>query len=225
MTDIKPGISRPIWIISCAVSLIVGIIGTVLYHNTVISHESQRSRDPWIVLSTPSDNDEAVLTYSSDALFKSDIKLPPVKSLTGKAKFILDATSRNEANIKLGYIVDTDIAPLDTAKLPDKYKPVAENPGDKKPPLDAVYYDVVFYFILKDKDGFPLMKVTSNKETVHSGAVNHFQLFAKTYIPQQIASSTKIINVRMEAIKCMTCSPDHEDEQKPVRRRHSLFPL
>mgnify|MGYP006951292348 CR=1 FL=1 len=104
--------------------------------------------------------------------------------------------------------------------MPPQYKAVADA-KDKSSSLHAVDYDVVFYFILKDKDGFPLMKVASNVETVQSGENNHFQFFSKTYIPQAVAASTRAISARVEAVRCLSCRQErHAEEQQ---RSHSLF--
>jgi hypothetical protein len=147
--------------------------------------------------------------------------LPAVTSLTGKAKFVHNA-SKN-AEIKLGYVVDAAIAPLDTGALPKKYLPPAEqNAGVNHVPT-TVTYDVVFYFILKDKDGFPLLKATSNREPVSSGTTNHFQLFANTYIPPAIAAGTQAIDIRMEAVKCLTCNANGRPLVQNTRKGHFFF--
>jgi hypothetical protein len=201
---------------------IAGIaVASAYYHfSATRTSSSAETESSWIKLTHPV-NSEELVTYSSDALFKSDIRLPKVVSLEGKAKFV-KGTSSNSSDLKLGYVVDTEIAPLDVATVPDKYKtPAGDNPEEKKPPLTAVSYDVVFYFILKDKDGFPLMKAASNKEPVHSGTSNHFQLFASSYIPYAVASNTKSIDMRMEAVRCITCNPG--DNRSSGHRRRSLF--
>ena len=213
-------ISVPASIFFCATSLLAGIGGTALYFNPPTVHEAAQ-HDDWIKLSV--DSGDKAISYSSDALAKSDIKLPSVNSFSGKSKFVMETAAGEKPTVKLGYVINVDIAPLVASGIPDKYKSVAtDNPGDKKTQINAVDYDVVFYFILKDKDGFPLMKVSSNRETVHSGINNHFQLFAKTYIPQTVVSSTKIINVRMEAVKCLTCKYEEEPGETRHKKR-SLF--
>lgn len=213
----KSSFTVPALVFSCALSLLAGIGGTVIYFTPPTTHEGNASVTPqsdgWIALSA--DNSSPVFSYASEAVARSDIKMPAVTSLTGKSKFVSDA-SNTKQEIKLGYVVDATIAPLDTAAVVDTYKEVSgEGQQGSRPSIKAVDYDVVFYFILKDKDGFPLMKVASNREAVHSGMNNHFQLYAKTYIPQSVASATKTITVRMEAVRCLTCRDERGHSRSP----------
>jgi len=202
MTENAHGISRPQWLVSCMISMLVGIGGTALYYNPPPAPHEAGEDTSWIVLSPSSEP----LTYTEEAMFHSDIKLPAVTSFSGKAKFVTDATSQ-KSKTKLGYIVDMNIAPLD-AKPPaqqSKPAPATDASGKAAAVIPAVDYDVVFYFILKDKDGFPLMKLSSNEETVHSGQNNHFQFFARSFVPQNIASNTRNVTARIEAVRCVSC--------------------
>jgi hypothetical protein len=129
-------------VILCAVCFVLGVCLTRMY----INFSSAPNGERWIKLSAePLNGTGDIVTYSSDALFRSDIKLPEVTSLTGKAKFVKDA-SQNA--IKLGYVVDADIRALDKSKIPEQYQnPPAPEAGaaSTKASIDSVYYDVVFY--------------------------------------------------------------------------------
>lgn len=223
ITDIDSNMPKILIILFCVASFLLGTAVMYQYNIIIASRQHNvRNQDAerWFELMPPSNSDEKLISYSSDLLFRSDIKLPNVTSLTGRAKFVKN-TVNNKPEIKLGYTIDADIAPLDVSALPEKYqqKPQDKNAQSVKPLLDKVHYDVIFYFILKDRDGFPLMKVTSNKETVSSGTHNHFQLFANNYISQDIAANTDRITMRMEVIRCLSCISETENRSK----RHSLF--
>ncbi|HEU5048276.1 MAG TPA: hypothetical protein VFT64_10595 [Rickettsiales bacterium] len=218
MTENTQGISRPQWLVSCIISMLVGIGGTALYYSPPPPPHEVGEDTSWIALSPASDP----LTYTQEAMFHSDIKLPAVTSFSGKVKFITDATSQ-KPKTKLGYVVDMNIAPLDTKQFPPQPKPSSGTDASAKAaPVPTVDYDVVFYFILKDKDGFPLMKLASNEETVHSGQNNHFQFYARNYVPASVAANTRVISARIEAVRCLSCRSEIEHEAER-RKPHSIF--
>src|SRR5437899_874289 len=57
--------------------------------------------------------------YSTDAVF-TDLPMPEINSVSGKAKF-LDSVSPGQTT-KLGYIINVEMAALDLAKTPQRYK-------------------------------------------------------------------------------------------------------
>ena len=58
-------------------------------------------------------------SYSTDAVF-SDLPMPEIKSVFGNVKFI-DSAEPGQST-ELGYIINVDMAPLDLAKTPQRYK-------------------------------------------------------------------------------------------------------
>jgi hypothetical protein len=94
------------------------------------------------------------LSWMSDAFIDVDIPLPE-----GKAKF-LDRTDI-ERGTRLGYLVSTHIAHLDTTHIPAKYK-VEKKEGDITiEPTTEVVYSGHLEFTIKDADGFVLMTTKS----------------------------------------------------------------
>jgi hypothetical protein len=59
------------------------------------------------------------LSYQESVIF-SDLPVPDIRSLTGKAKF-MEAIGPGETT-QIGYIVVVDMDPLDVAKVPRRYK-------------------------------------------------------------------------------------------------------
>ena len=169
---------------------------------------SNSKSNEWFDLKT----DNSGPSYSSDALFNSDISLPKIKKVSGKAKFI-NYTTKNPKDVVLGYIVNVTVENLDTSKIPKKYL------EDKKEKykggewtmlgISEVVYDVVLHFVLKDKDGFTLMVLTSGEEqglSLYSGKTNQFQETIPTnLIPENIVKHTESISLEIHVEKCVTC--------------------
>jgi hypothetical protein len=121
--------------------------------------------------------------------------------LSGKCKFLRASTKSRNDELNLGYIVSVDIEKLDLQKVPQKYKVEKKEKSTAGEvtvlPIEEVVYSVTFEFILKDKDGFELLKIKSDPHNVYSGKVNEFQDVVSQAIPLAIAervSSTILIN-------------------------------
>lgn len=149
------------------------------------------------------------ISYSTDALFKSDIPLPDMKSTGSAAKFIEDGSVR-PSSIRFGYKIAVNVAPLDLSKVPAAYK--KEKPIDlgggrtiTELPIEQVTYEVRFDFTLKDKDGFTLANLKSEPQNVESGKVNSFQGFSTEAIPFVMASKTETILFELYVVKCVSC--------------------
>lgn len=147
------------------------------------------------------------VSYSTKALFGADIPFPYIKEITGKTKFI--ERLNDKANVNLGYLVNITQENMDKSKVPEKYlkqKPVTiEGQTVTQEPIDEVTYEVVFSFVLKDKDGFELLEVTSKPETIYSGKRNKLQGVAEQQIPNGIAARVSQAQMKTQVIKCITC--------------------
>jgi hypothetical protein len=163
----------------------------------------------WYRLSLPPE--ETGVNLATEALFRSDINLPNVESISGTAKF----TNNNSdtANVHLGYKVAVDVAILDLAKVPAKYKEerqIASKIGKQITllPITSVAYEVHFIFALRDIDGFTIFELQSKPQSLESGRINTFQNLAPTTIPNDVAARTTAIQVAMLATKCLTCETE-----------------
>lgn len=171
---------------------------------------SPRVNSEWYQLSTAPG--ETGIRFSREALFKSDIALPEVKVISGTAKYASDASGAS-STVRLGYKIAVDVAALDLSKVPEKYKkekPVDIGGGNKFTvlPIDQVTYEVRFDFTLKDKDGFPLLELQSEPQSIASGKTNTFQSLAPATVPVGIASRTSAILIAMTVTKCLTCDTE-----------------
>jgi hypothetical protein len=153
----------------------------------------------WHILTT----DRTGFSWMTEALIGVDIPLPAVDKPQGKAKFL----DRNDIQkgTRLGYLVSTHIAKLDTTKIPAKYK-VEKKEGDFTwGPTTEVVYSAHLEFTLKDADGFVLMTTKSPPIELWSGQENVFQGEALDEIPSGITNRTKTIEMLLTADKCETC--------------------
>ncbi|GEM_PF-2251717 len=147
--------------------------------------------------------------YSTEAIFDSDISLPNIRKLSGKAKFLsVSPKSRND-ELNLGYIVSVDVEKLDLQWVPQKYKVEKKEKYNYREltrfPIEEVVYSVTFMFRLKDKDGFILLELKSPSHTILSGNVNVFQNVVDETILLAIAERVANITLWMIVEKCVTC--------------------
>ena len=161
----------------------------------------------WISLSSDPENKRGI-SYLTEAMFGTDIQLPDVTTMKGKAKFIEEISERNDF-VKLGYLIEIEVASLDLEKIPKKYKEekVEIIRGDKFTilPIEQVVYEISFVFSMKDTDGFVLGKVESKKHDIYSDKINRFQDIVSDDIPIKIANRIKTIVYHMVVRKCVTC--------------------
>lgn len=141
---------------------------------------------------------------SFEALFDADIKLPDIKTLTGKAKFIDES-----GHIRFGYLVTVVVEKLDLAKLPENYRKERTHKAKGGEftilPPDQVVYEMHFEFTFKDKDNFVLFTLKSPRDNLTSGKDNQFQRIVEVSIPYNIAVRTSDIVFSMSIDKCATC--------------------
>ena len=96
-----------------------------------------------------------------------DIRLPEVRSISAKVKFITARTGQYQ-KAELAYNISIDVDTLDVSQIPEKYRmprPVGKTGAWAWPPVDHVIYEITVDFILLDKDGFQLAHLEGPKET------------------------------------------------------------
>lgn len=146
--------------------------------------------------------------FTSDALFNSDIPFPEIKKLSGKTKFIKPSQYRSD-ELNLGYVISVDVDKLDLQKVPQKYK--VERKEQYKAgeftvsPIEEVIYEISFEFVLKDRDGFEIIKLKSPSHNLYSGKINTFQDVVKQSISQTIVHRVSNIVLHMTVEKCEIC--------------------
>lgn len=145
------------------------------------------------------------LAMSTDVAFKSDIELPKITSIAGKAKFL----PANDGKGKLGYIVHVTVQSLDLTKVPAKYlknKPVkVDGVEATRPAIKQVVYEANLELALKDKDGFTLQKLKGPAELVESEASNVLQNTVTAPTPRTLISRTTEVSARLVLQRCNTC--------------------
>ena len=167
-------------------ALVLGIcIGAIAPH-----FFSRHVDTSWRPLATKTEAETFGIGYSTDAVF-SDLPMPEVKSVSGKAKF-LESVGPGQST-ELGYIINVDMAPLDLARTPQRYKEqkkeMINGIETTTVPITQAYYAIEFHFDLKDSDGFVLQTLhAKDLPSVRSGTESTFQ--AK--IEQPISYSTAI---------------------------------
>jgi hypothetical protein len=149
------------------------------------------------------------ISYATDAIF-TDLPMPDIKSVSGKAKFV-DAAGRGEPT-EFGYIVTVEMADLDLAKVPDRYKKTEKDTINgyevTTEPLKQAYYKVEWEFQFKDKDGFLLGEYKAPEEiSLVSGKTNVFQGKLQDKIPYDTAIRVHQIEIYPAIVKCHSCKP------------------
>lgn len=164
--------------------------------------------DNWFVyenLPLISDGEKASsLGYKTEALFGVDINLPDIKQFNAKIKFIPKENSTS--NKIFGFVAEVEVDNLDKKDIPPKYLKEREYDGNVTiDPLEEVTYRVEFKFILKDKDGFELTKLTSKKHFIESGKINIIQDTIQDDISINLIQRTKTIKPFMAVLECISC--------------------
>ena len=161
----------------------------------------------WIDLSWGIENKNSI-TYSTEALFGSDILLPDIVDISGKVKFI-EGISGNDNLANLGYKINVKVAALDIDKVPQKYKEEKtlkiKDHEVTSLPIEQVVYEILFEFFLKDTDGFVINNIESKKHFIYSGQQNRYQDTVSAAFPINIANRVKSIDFKMGVTKCETC--------------------
>jgi hypothetical protein len=178
---------------------LVGIFLSVGATYAVLHHRNGK----WIELTRGNRIGGGVL-YALAAVDAGGVAIPDTLAPTGKAKFLDRGLGKG---LELGYIVHATMKPLDTNKLPDKYKHTVDLGGFTRLPMEEVVYASHLQFALVDADGFTLMTTTSEDDSVVSGRDNIFQGVAKDSIPGDVVARTKEIQVQLTVDSCRNCQP------------------
>jgi len=113
-------------LMALVLGVLMGIVGAVLF----LSPHLPLQWFPLVATATdrgvPSGNSVNVgarlsISYSDATMIESDIPPLDITALSGRAKFLSDS-SPSSASAPLGYIISVSAKPLDTVKLPEKYK-------------------------------------------------------------------------------------------------------
>jgi len=147
---------------------------------------------------------------SVEVVAKSDLPEPEIRQITGQAKFVDNQDQGTNHTVRLGYKITVDVAPLDLAKVPEKYlkeKPIDIGGGKTltQLPIKQSTHQIRFDFTLKDRDGFKLIELRSDPEYLESGRANQFQRVLSEPVPGPLALRTAAIVSSLTIEKCVTC--------------------
>jgi hypothetical protein len=174
------------------VGLCLGVFGMIAFNHRRSTH--------WIPLALEAHG----LSWQNDVLFGDDIPFPDVANPSGQVKFVNRGIGKGT---ELGYVVKAKMEKLDQSKLPAKYKKVEAHGNYTIEPTETVVYDAHLEFILKDVDGFVLMRTKSESIQIWSGQDNKLQGFAVDSIPNALQKRTESVEVMLAFDKCDTCRP------------------
>jgi hypothetical protein len=153
----------------------------------------------------------APISLGNEMFTGSDILPLSVKSISGRAKF-LEHTAASDSRCALGYVVEIWADPLDLSKVPEKYKKEKVIPSKSGPitvlPIEQATYEVIFYFCLRDRDGFELVTIASPVHNVESGRKTEIQAQTEHAIPYHIASKVASVGILMHIKKCVTANDE-----------------
>jgi hypothetical protein len=142
----------------------------------------------------------------------ADMPDPDVRKTAGQFKFVDSTDQSARHTLRLGYKIEVDVAPLDLSKVPKRFlqekridlgggKSVIQLPLPQSTPTDEVRFE----FLLQDRDGFTLMKLSGDPETLWTGKSNGFQRLVKEPVPGAVARRTSSVVESMTIEKCLPC--------------------
>jgi hypothetical protein len=159
----------------------------------------KRPSNPWITVT--SDKNSFGLT---DAALNIDIPWPKTTPPSGKAKFL-----NRDKGEQIGYVLKLPIGPNPTSVLPEKYRRKTKMAnGFEVGPPDQVTYEGHFAFILKDADGFTLMKVDGPKEELWANSENQMQNVTEETVPDSVVRRAKSVYIEFTVTSCNPCTGD-----------------
>jgi hypothetical protein len=148
------------------------------------------------------------VSYLTEALFDSEIRLPDIKNMSAKVKFMNPHDTRSNL-AALGYIMVVEVDKLDKNKIPQKYlmerKEKYKGGTFTRLPLEGVVFEVHFEFALIDRDGFQLAKIKGPKHNLLSGQINKFQDTVQDCVSIETAKRTVDLRPSMVVEKCLSC--------------------
>ena len=140
----------------------------------------------------------------SNAALNGDIPWPHTTKPSGRVKFL-----NRDKGEQLGYILKLPIKPNPVSALPAKYrKTTKERNGLEFGPPDQVLYEGHFEFILKDADGFVLLKMSGPTEHLSADSENQVQGTTDDTVPGTVIARTKEVDVSFLVTSCNPCNAE-----------------
>jgi hypothetical protein len=184
-----------------------GLIQAILYL-CILASCKMNVEDKWFFFSDNETKGSNInVVYKTSALFDSDIKLPDILNISGKAKF-LQHGDNSKNSISIGYLIDIQIASLDKTKIPKKYKgrKIPTRDGDIEVlPLEQVTYEISSEIQLLDKDGFEIKTMKTPSHYIKSGKINNIQSKTNSMINYDQALLVKDMKLIISIDKCVSC--------------------
>lgn len=151
-------------------------------------------------------------TGLSTEVVVADIPEPDVRKIAGQFKFVDSIDQGAGHTVRFGYKIEVDVAPLDLSKVPKRFleekridlgggKSITQLPLTQSTEADQVRFE----FLLKDRDGFTLMKLSGEPETMWTGKSNVFQRLLTEPVPENLAHRTIAVVESMTIEKCFSC--------------------
>jgi hypothetical protein len=201
----RPIVVAILALMAIGIAFVAGFIAGFLTPRHLLMPSQPRSE--WIF-----DGDIPVkksISWTDDALFRSDIPFPDVRRMMARIKFISPPSGDGLSRV-IAYVADVTVAPLPKKDIPTKYlKEITETMPSgvvTTPPLEQVSYSAKFTFELLDKDGFRLSEVEEPELSIRSGETNHFQEVSKIMVPVNLANRVVQIRPTLQIVKCQSCT-------------------
>ncbi len=144
------------------------------------------------------------ISFSTDAML-ADLPLPEVTAVSIRAKFL----PGTEGGLALGYVAQISVKPLDTSKIPERYRSDHVFMADKRvtvPALKETVHAVHLDLELRDGDGFLLATVAGPSHPLESGRLSTFQDQVPCTLKPLEARRVKNIRYNISIESCSSCS-------------------
>jgi len=149
------------------------------------------------------------ITYTSDAMFESDIPLPKIEDFRASVKLVQPPTSPSFSARVVAYKAAIRVAGLQRKDIPAKYlrEVLEQHKGGPTTtlPLEQVTYVGQLKFALLDADGFVLAEVSGPEEWFESGTTNQLQHITTESISGALANRVVKIRPSFLVIRCESC--------------------
>jgi len=135
----------------------------------------------------------------------ADLPLPEVTAVSIRAKFL----PGTEGGLALGYVAQISVKPLDTSKIPERYRSDHVFMADKRvtvPALKETVHAVHLDLELRDGDGFLLATVAGPSHPLESGRLSTFQDQVPCTLKPLEARRVKNIRYNISIESCSSCS-------------------
>jgi hypothetical protein len=151
-------------------------------------------------------------TGLSTEVVTADFPGPNVHNIAGRFKFVDNPDQGAGHTVRFGYKIQVDVGPLDLSKVPKTFleekqinlgggRSITQLPLTQSTATDEVRFE----FLLKDRDGFTLMKLRGEPETLWTGKSNIFQRLLAEPVPENVAHRTTTVVESMSVDKCFPC--------------------